>query len=101
MTDEYTEPLGHYQGYPYFLTVRAKPSFDQPREFAVVVQYDDPETESNPEVARIDTAHGYTHFDKLYRRDQPKEPLDVDLWDAIGRLENNWRRYAESYDSNF
>lgn len=98
MTREYTELLGDYDEHPYFLTVRANPNFDNPVEFAVIVHYDDPETDSNPEIARIDTAHGYTHFDKLYRRDQPKVPLDVDLWGAIAQLENNWRRYAESYD---
>lgn len=100
MAGEYTELLGHCEECPYFLTVRVKPSFDRPQEFAVVVHYDDPKTESNPETARVDTAHGYTHFDKLYRRGQSKEPLDVGLWEAVGRLKNNWRRCAESYDSD-
>ena len=101
MTDEFMDILGYYDSRPYFLTVRATPNLDRPREFAAVVHYRDPQTDEEVEIARIDTAHGYTHLDKLYRRDQPKEPLDVDLWDAIGRLENNWRRYAESYESNF
>lgn len=87
-------------GSRYFLTVRAKPSFDQPLEFGVIVYYDDADTDSNEEIARIDTAHGDVHFDRLYRRDQPKEPLDIGLWEAVSLLKNNWRRYAESDDRN-
>lgn len=100
MTDEYMDFLGYFEGRPYFLTVRATPSLNRPREFAAIPHYQDPDTDSEVEVARIDTAHGHVHFDKLYRRDQPKEPLNADLWDAIGRLENNWRRYAERYSSS-
>lgn len=98
MTDEYMDFLGNYEGRPYFLTVRATPNLDRPREFAAVVHYRNSKTDSEVEIARIDTAHGYTHFDRLYRRDQPKEPLDVGLWEAVAQLRNNWRRYAENYD---
>ena len=98
MANEYSELLGDYDGRPYFLTVRATPNFDRPQEFAVVVHYRDPEADSDVEIARIDTAHGYTHFDKLYRRDEPKEPLDVTLWEAVARLKDTWRRYAASYE---
>lgn len=98
MADDYMDHLGYYGNRPYFLTVRATPNLYQPRDFAVVLHYRDPGTDSEIEIARIDTAHGHTHFDKLYRRDQPKEPLDVGLWEAIEMLRNNWRRYAESYD---
>lgn len=98
MSDEYMDLLGYFENRAYFLTVRATPSLNQPREFAVVLHYRDPEVDSEVEIARIDTAHGNVHFDKLYRRDQPKESLDVGLWDAIARLRNNWRQYAESYD---
>ena len=41
-------------------------------------------------VARIDTEHGYTHFDRLYRRDQPKDPIDLDFWAAWAHMEANW-----------
>jgi len=100
MTDEYTESLGCYEGNLYFLTVWAKPNFDRPVEFAVVVHYDYASANSNEEIARIDTAHGRTHFDKLYRRGQPKECLDVGLWEAVARLRENWRRYAENFDQD-
>jgi hypothetical protein len=90
--------LGKQEGRVYFLAARARPDFDIPEEFAVSVYYNDPETQSHVEIARIDTAHGHTHFDKLYRRDEPKERLDVDFWDAIEWLEDDWRTYATSYE---
>lgn len=71
--------LGEYDGRVYFLAARARPDFDTPEKFAATVYYNDSETESNVEIARIDTTHGHTHFDKLYRRDEPKERLDVDF----------------------
>jgi hypothetical protein len=90
--------LGEHGGRVYFLAARARPDFDTPEEFAVTVYYNDAETESNVEIARIDTAHGDTHFDRLYRRDEPKESVDVDFWDAIERLEDDWRTYAAGYE---
>lgn len=98
MANEYTERLGCHDGDQYFLTVRARPSFDRPVEFGVVVHYHDNTVDSNVEIARVDTAHGRVHFDKLYRRDQPKERLDVGLWEAVTKLRNDWRRYAEIYE---
>lgn len=89
--------LGTYDDRPYFLVARATPGFNDPAEFAVVVGYNDPETDEHIQVARIDTAHGYVHFDKLYRRDEPKERLDVDFWTAVERLEQNWRTYARGH----
>ncbi|MFB6130338.1 MAG: hypothetical protein ABEJ28_05895 [Salinigranum sp.] len=90
--------LGEYDGRRYFLSARARPGFDTPDEFAVVVHYNDPETESSVQVARIDTAHGYVHFDRLYRRDEPKEAIDCGFWEAIERLEGNWRTYARGHE---
>lgn len=99
MSEHSTSELGVVRGKPYYLTVRATPNFDRVRDFAVVLYYtpaDDPETKI--QIARIDTTHGYTHFDRLYRRDQPKERIDVDIWQASTLLEDNWRTYAERYD---
>jgi hypothetical protein len=36
----------------------------------------------NVQIARIDTEHGYTHFDRLYRRDQAEDPIDMGFWTA-------------------
>lgn len=93
--------LGDYGERVYFLAARARPDFDAPEEFAVTVYYNDAETESNVEIARIDTAHGQTHFDKLYRRDEPKEPLDIGFWEAIERMEEDWRTYAAGYNRTY
>jgi hypothetical protein len=90
--------LGEYDGRVYLFSARSQPDFDTPEEFAVTLYYNDSETASNVEIARIDTAHSHTHLDKLYHRDEPKEPLDDDFWDAIERLEDNWRTYAASYE---
>lgn len=90
--------LGEYDGRPYFLAARARPSLEEPDEFAVTVYYNDPTTETSVTVARIDTAHGYTHFDRLYRRDEPKHPEDDDFWEAIERLESDWRTFAEGHE---
>jgi hypothetical protein len=89
--------LGEYEGRAYFLVARARPDFDDPAEFGITVGYNDPTTDESVQIARIDTAHGYTHFDGLYRRDEPKEEIDLDFWEAIEYLEENWRTYASSY----
>lgn len=79
--------LGEYRDEVYFLAGRARPGLNEPEEFAVTVYYNDERTEENVEIVRIDTAHGYTHIDRLYRRDEPKEALDVGFWEGIETLE--------------
>lgn len=99
MASEWTERLGQYRGRVYYLAVRVKPGLHNVRDFAAVIYYS---PENDPErkiqIARIDTTHGYTHFDRLYRRDQPKDRIDVDAWSAAALLRVNWRTYAESHD---
>jgi hypothetical protein len=51
-------------------------------------------------VARIDTDHGYTHVDRLYRRDESKERVDLDFFEAWDRLKSRWRTYAEEYEKS-
>lgn len=99
MAEHFTQFLGNRDGRAYELTVRVSPSFDRVLDFAVVVHYSSTGTADREiQIARIDTAHGQTHFDRLYRRDQPKERIDVDVWEAATLLEKNWRTYAESFD---
>lgn len=95
-----TYRLGTYADRPYFLTVPAWPQerAGDVEEFAVSVHYDDPERGTSVEVARIDDAHDVVHVDKLYRRGQPKEELDVTLWEAEEYLIENWRRFAREYE---
>jgi hypothetical protein len=89
--------LGDYQGRRLFLKIRVSPTFNEIEDVGVGL-YLDPRTDATIQIARIDTSHGFVHFDRLYRRDQPKEPIDVDVWEAAERLEANWRRYARSHD---
>lgn len=90
--------LGTYRGRRYYLTTRVTPGFNSVEEFSVVVYYRHSRIGDSVQIARIDTSHGFVHFDRLNRRDQPKEPIDVDVWEAAELLETNWRRYARSYD---
>lgn len=94
----YSYKLGTYAGQEYTLSVNGSPSINNVEEFAVTIHYYDRDIEETVEIARIDTKHGFTHFDKLFRRDQPKEPLDVDYIEAEERLRENWRRNARSYE---
>lgn len=54
------------------------------------------------QIARIETRHGGVHFDKLYRRDEPREFLDdvEEYWEAEERLVENWRTYARGFSKN-
>lgn len=70
-------------------------------DFAVATHYNDPEADREVQVARIDTSHGYVHFDKLFREEQPKTLLDIDAyWEAEELLRDDWRRYAKRYETN-
>jgi hypothetical protein len=98
MSEEYFYTLGWYSGREHRLVTRASPSLDDIQRFAVVLCYG--HNGEYTEVARIDTAHGFTHFDRLYRRDQPKERVEMSVWEAERHLEANWRRYARRYAGN-
>ena len=97
MTYEDRQRLGPYRDEVYYLYLRAEPGLNDPEEFAAVVFRDTADGE-NVQIARIDTEHGYTHFDKLYRRDQPKEKVEWGYWEAVEKLMENWRTYAENYE---
>lgn len=98
MAKEIRYPLGEFRGRTYYRQVRATPSFDDVDTFASTVFYRDPVEERSVEIARIDSSHGFVHFDRLYRRDRPKDPIDVGVWEAAALLEMNWRGHASSYD---
>lgn len=94
--------LGEYRGNVYHLTVAGEPDINDVEEFSVAVHYFDEEREEQVQIARIDTRHGGVHFDKLYRRDQPREFLDEvdEYWEAEEKLVENWRMYAKNYESS-
>jgi len=97
----YSYQLGYYEDRVYHLSVNGEPSMNDVRMFAVTIHYDDPKSQETVEIARIDTSHGFVHIDRLYRRDQPKEALDIETpWEAEKHLRSRWRQYAESYARN-
>lgn len=100
MTDKLAYELGTYRGRRYFLRGRAEPTDQQPEEYSVTVYYKNASAGEHIEIARVDTAHGYTHFDQLYRRDQPKEAVEWGYWEAVTELMESWRMYAENYENS-
>lgn len=90
---------GEYSEKVYFVSARADPTFDAPEDFAVTLYYNDTDLDENIQVARIDNSHGYVHFDRLYRRDEPKEEMSLTFWEAVEHIEENWRTYAKSYEA--
>lgn len=86
---EYRVQVGKIGERPYLVSVSAEPSLNDIKEFAALLFYNDPESEDNVQVAGVDTAHGYTHIDKLYAEHQGKEEMDLDVWEAqnyLGKL---------------
>lgn len=99
MTDKDTIELGRYQGRRYQLTYRVIPDAQNPAEFAIMVYYRDASKVKNVEIARVDTAHGSTHIHRLYRRDKKNEKVNWSFWEAVSKLTDRWRQYAESYEN--
>ena len=100
MTYEDRQRLGPYREEVYYLYLRAEPGLNDPEQFAVVL-FRDTADGKNVQIARTDIEHGYTHFDRLYRRDQAKDPIDLDFWAAWDHMEANWRTYAQPYEREF
>ncbi|MFC4440469.1 MULTISPECIES: DUF7718 family protein [Natrialbaceae] len=88
MAQEYEYKLGSFRGYEFSLRVSASPSLDDVDDFAVTVYYSLSTGESKV-IARVDNAHGFVHFDRLYRRDQPKDPVDWSWDEAETELVEN------------
>lgn len=93
--------LGKFRGHTYLLAIRPEPSKIQDTEevesFSLSVYY---KTEGETiEVVRIDDAHGKVHMDRLYseRDDIKKELEEMDFWDAMDHLMQNWQRYAKHH----
>lgn len=96
--------LGKYRDQVYLISIRPEPSKIQETEevedFSISVYYKT-KTE-NVEVVRIDDAHGEVHMDRLYsERDDIKKDLhDMDFWDAMDHLMQNWEKYAKHHCEN-
>jgi len=95
---EYDYEVGVKGNKVYSIVARATPDLNDPSDFSTSLIYHDRETMEKTEIARIDNSHGKgTHIHRLYRRDEPEEPFDGDLWDAMDHLQDNWRTYARSH----
>ena len=95
---EYSYELGSYQGRTYHLRVRESSNSTGGSTFATVVYYRDADARETEVIARVDDAHGYSHFDRLYRRDQQKDRVDWGPWEAADHFFERWRQYAERYE---
>lgn len=104
--------LPPHRGRDFFATIFVEPdpdeydSFtlpDDAEQWGMSIHFQPAEPyESHVEVARIDTAHGEPHFDRLYEPDQRKEWLGDDYTydDARQVLLSNWRAYADQFFRN-
>lgn len=87
--------LGTHRGFDFRIRGRVDDPADTTRDFAVVVFTR--HRGDTIQVVRVDDSHGFTHIDRLYRRDAPKERVDWGFWEAVSRLSTDWRRYAERH----
>lgn len=98
MTNSVNKRLGEYRSRTYLLHGEDSSPYAPPEDFVVTVYYRDEVIDDNVEIARVDTSHGFTHFDRLYRRDEPKERVEWSFWEAMDHLNRNGRTYAESFE---
>lgn len=99
MTDPIKIDLGTWKGRIYWLRARAEPDYNNPNWFMATVYHEGQNTGENIQVARVDCSHNYTHFDRLYKRSEPKDPVSWDLWKAIDELKQNWQTYAKGHEN--
>ena len=98
MANQQTYELGDYHGRSYLITRRMDPTDRDPDDWAVTVHYRDRTTGEAVEVAKVDNAHGQTHIHRFYRREDPREPVDWGPWEAMSRLMEKWKTFAEEHE---
>ena len=87
--------LGTYRGADYHLSGR------HGRDWSTQIHCDVAQVEEAIQIVRIDTSHGSSEIHRLYRRDEPVEPIDVDgFWEAVEHLCARWRWYARRHYAN-
>ncbi|WP_458209182.1 DUF7718 family protein [Haladaptatus sp. NG-SE-30] len=97
----FEDNLGTWRGRTYLMAVRGTPDYFDPDDFSVNVYYKNAATERSIDIARVDTSHGYTHMDRLFRDPKDKKPVDWDIWEAIDHFEEYWPRYAKQFEKNW
>nr|WP_135823052.1 hypothetical protein [Halostella litorea] len=73
-------------------------AYGEQDDFSVSVYFASGDGDDKTEIVRVDTAHGTTHFHKLYRRDEPAPEVDWGLWETVTKFTENWREYARRYE---
>jgi len=106
MSFTYLSDRGKYRNRTYQIGVRADPTLNNVKSFAVVLFYERGDGE-RIEIAKIDNAEheeGEIHFDRYYREGgATRKDFDIDVesvFEAEDRLEGNWRRYARLHEEN-
>jgi len=88
---------GEYWGREYFLAIRGDPDTQAPDDFSVTLYYADESRDERVVVVRVDTDHGYTHIDKKFLENEPKEGVSFTLWESVEHVSNNWLEYARQH----
>lgn len=95
----FSTQLGTYRERIYYVRGESKDgSRKNPDEFAVIVYCRDAASGRNVEVTKVDTAHGYTHLHRFYRRGEPTVEVDWGFWEAVSEMAENWQTYAERFE---
>lgn len=105
-TFTYWHEMGEHRERTYYLGIRAEPSLNDVRSFAVVLHYERPNG-GFVEIAKVDNAShrdGDVHVDRYYREPSaPQKDFDVDvssLPEAERYLRENWRWFAALHERN-
>lgn len=103
-----TDTLESHGGYLHLLKRRARPSQQDPVEFALTLLFRDPAEETEHVIARIDTDHGGVHIDRFWLEspDQDFRP-DWGMWEdaypwffeKINGV-SRWRILSNKYQEN-
>lgn len=102
MWEEKTFELGEDKNHiVYYFSIKVEPDCNNVNKFSVNIFYTDPMSFEKKEVVRIDNYHedyhGQTHKHKLYKRNNPVEKVNVDVWVAWRDLWFNWKVYVNKY----
>jgi len=96
---QYSYELGRYAGLVVNLSMWVAPDFDAVEEFAAVV-YCSHDDGTKTQIARIDTAHDRTHFDRLFLAEPDKKDMGCTWHEAEAQLTDNWRQYVRQYQQH-
>lgn len=70
------------------------------KKFNVLLFYREGQNETEHHVARIKNDTGTTIFDKLFKPNQPSVPINLDYWQSVRKIDDNWELYADEYEKH-